>query len=175
MTSARFAEWLETEWLHVPVVAAGHGDQHSGRTPDAYVLVEASSRLRIDVYLRDRGTGGFRDVVVWRDYVAVGLGDSAFLVSRVDRTYTSILFDDYFGSFTAMDDYLLVASGSRLTRFDPDGRPLWTADDLGVDGVLVHAAGPTTIAGQGQWDPPDGWRPFTLDARSGRVIDDREA
>jgi len=45
----------------------------------------------------------------------------------------------YFQQFYAGKDYLLVASGDSLFRFSPDGKVLWSAPNLGLDGVVVRS------------------------------------
>ena len=76
----------------------------------------------------------------------------------------------YFGAFYAGPDYLLVASGDSLLRLGHDGRLLWAAHGLGLDGVIVGLVENGVIQGQGEWDPPGGWKPFALRLDSGQLI-----
>jgi hypothetical protein len=53
----------------------------------------------------------------------------------------------------ATRDYLLLASGDRLFRMEPDRSVLWKSEYLGIDGVIVHEPGPIVVRGEGEWDP----------------------
>jgi hypothetical protein len=50
---------------------------------------------------------------------------------------------------------------------DPDRSIRWQSDVLGIDGVVVDVSGPDIIRGEGEWDPPRGWKPFELHAATG--------
>jgi hypothetical protein len=41
-------------------------------------------------------------------------------------------------------------------------------DELGIDGVLVNQIDENFIHGDGEWEPPGGWKPLHLRADSGR-------
>ena len=55
-------------------------------------------------------------------------------------------------------------------NLDEEGELLWTSPALGVDGVLVHSIDDGVIAGEGEWDPPGGWRPFRVALSSGLAL-----
>ena len=101
----------------------------------------------------------------------IGLGRSVHLVPLSGELPRTLSLGagglDYFGHLCPHHDVLLVASGTRLFCLDTSGRLLWTSDDLGIDGVVVTRVDGDTIHGQGEWDPPGGWRPFALDLRTG--------
>jgi hypothetical protein len=65
---------------------------------------------------------------------------------------------------------LLVCSGRRLVHLGALGTVLWTSPELGVDGVLVSQVSATVIEGQGEWDPPGGWRDFRVDLNRGELL-----
>jgi len=46
----------------------------------------------------------------------------------------------------------------------------WHNDQLGIDGVIIDRFGDATLFGQGEWDPPGGWRDFVLDKQTGKQI-----
>jgi len=71
-----------------------------------------------------------------------------------------------------LDDRLLIADATRLTSIDEHGETLWVSDTLGIDGVVVDDVQEGVIVGQGEWDPPGGWKPFRLSLASGRSVAD---
>ena len=54
--------------------------------------------------------------------------------------------------------------------FATDGSLLWTSEELGIDGVVVNDFDHDIIRGDGEWDPPGGWRPFAVNANNGKII-----
>jgi len=38
---------------------------------------------------------------------------------------------------------------------------------LGIDGIIVASTSDGVISGEGEWDPPGGWRPFRLSLATG--------
>ena len=40
-----------------------------------------------------------------------------------------------------------------------------------MDGVIIHDFYENKILGSGEWDPPGGWRDFTLDKQTGTLIE----
>ena len=75
--------------------------------------------------------------------------------------------DGYVGYFYPHDDFLLVATARCLLRFDADASLVWQSKMLGVDGVIVTEIRGDLILGEGEWDPPGGWKPFAVRMRIG--------
>lgn len=59
----------------------------------------------------------------------------------------TVALGSYFGHLYPTADYLLLASGERLFRMEPDRSIRWRSDVLGIDGVVVGEAGPPLIRG----------------------------
>ncbi len=133
-----------------------------------------ASRWRIDVS-PSAGHSSFQDVRCVGDVVFIGFGQQVAVFSPKTEDLVSYSLDGYFGHlFTAVDlvssdlgSSVLVASASKLLRFDGAGRLLWRSAGLGVDGVVVHRVEGSEIFGDGDWDPPGGWEPFRLQLDSG--------
>ncbi|HEX4382949.1 MAG TPA: hypothetical protein VH083_08370, partial [Myxococcales bacterium] len=83
------------------------------------------------------------------------------------RKVSTTLLQWYFGHLYPLEDKLLVASASRLHCFDQQGIAVWQSADLGLDGVIVDSVDDGVIHGQGEWDPPGGWRPFRVALATG--------
>lgn len=159
------AECLGLDPLLVGQVPSGLG------TPDYYVVVFQDDKpvLRVDIYqFGSEDCSAFQDAIVWRDNLVVGVGTNVHAVSLLDRSVTTTALESYYGHLYPTPDYLLVASGERLYRMEPDRSVLWTSELLAIDGVVVHEAGPVVVYGDAEWDPPGGWRPFALFAADGR-------
>lgn len=122
--------------------------------------------LRVDVH--DAQSSAFEDAILWANHVVIGFADEVHFVSLLDHAARSVLLDSYYCQLYPTEHYLLVASGERLLRVEPDRHVLWRSGVLGIDGVVVEHADPLVIQGTGEWDPPGGWRSFALEAPSGR-------
>jgi hypothetical protein len=129
-------------------------------------------QVRIDVYSgkrRDRSSG-FEDAIFWHGWVVIGFGEQVFLVSPSDYRTITLELGSCFGHLYPLESCLLVASCERLFAVRVDGDLVWTTEVIGIDGVVIDRVVGTRIEGQGEWDPPDGWRPFRVDLRSGDLL-----
>src|SRR5262249_397476 len=139
--------------------------------PVASVGVDLGSghRRRIDLFA-SVGQSCFQDVRCVGKVVFVGYGQQVDVYVSEVVTLPKDAFDGYFGHlFTATDidspdlgRSALIASASELLRFDDAGELLWRSTGLGIDGVVVHRVQDGKIFGEGEWDPPGGWKPFQL-------------
>jgi hypothetical protein len=139
-------------------------------TPGVYVTVERNGVpfARIDVW--PLSSGPFRQTATWKRFVLVGWNDHMHVVEPVTREVISIDCDGYFGHLYPVDDRLLIADASRLICIDECGQRIWESAHLGVDGVLVGDVQEGVIDGQGEWDPPGGWRPFRVSLENGEAV-----
>ena len=160
---------IEAEWESLTPVRVGGLPEHVA-TPDRHVSVlhDDDMLLRVELYSYGSDCFAFESTLIWRGNLAVGFGSHVHLVSLSDRSVTTLALGSYFGHLYLTEEYLLVASGERVFRIDPNRQVLWTSEVLGIDGVLLSDVGPPIIRGEGEWDPPGGWAPFQLLAESGR-------
>jgi hypothetical protein len=172
----RMSEFLDTEWLRIDPVRVGLVPP-TLRTPDLYVTVTDEDAavlrdaliLRVDVYVDDGAEClTFNDAIIWRRNLIVGFGNHVHAISMEKRDAVTIALDEYYCGLYPTSDYLLIASGDRLFRMEPDRSVLWISDFLGIDGVVVNDPGPPVVRGEGEFDPPGGWRPFAVLAADGR-------
>jgi hypothetical protein len=98
-----------------------------------------------------------------------GLTRSDFDTHNTQETITFEL-DSYFGHFYPSDEWLILASGYRLLLISPTGSVAWKTEELGLDGVIVDSIADGLIHGQGEWEPPGGWRPFQVRLDTGEKI-----
>lgn len=169
MIEAAFINSLDSDWLHLNPVRVGRVPL-SLPTPDRFVIVTDDGQpvLRIDVYSYGADCFAFEEAIVWRTFVLIGFGSHVHAVSIDDRSVATIELGSYFGHIYLHRDFLLLASGERLFRLQPDRSVLWKSPPLGIDGVVVREVGPVDILGEGEWDPPGGWRPFAVSIADGK-------
>jgi hypothetical protein len=154
--------WTNMEPVRVGVVPPGRG------TPDLFVTVERDGQpfLRIDVYA-EYSTGPYCEAILWKTFAVIGWNDVVHFVEINSRRAHSLRCDGYFGSFRALDDSLLIADAARIHRIDDRGQQVWKSDEIGIDGVVIDRVEEGIILGEGEWDPPGGWKPFRLLLESG--------
>lgn len=171
MIVARICESIDADWTRLDPVRVGGVPAGQG-TPDRFVTVSEGSipLLRMDVYSYGSDCFAFQDAIFWHSHVVVGFGSHVHAVSLRDRSVVTLTLDSYFGQLYPTADYLLVASGERLLRVEPDRSVLWTSASLAIDGVVVAQPEPPIIRGEGEWDPPGGWEPFALFAADGQLV-----
>jgi len=168
MLTASFSHSINGVWLHLEPVRVGRVPV-SIRTPDRYVTVTGDDRpvLRVDVYSYGPDCFAFEEVIAWRDLILIGFGSHVHAISVVDRSAVTIELESYFGHLYPNRDFVLLASGERLFRLQPDRSVSWKSTHLGIDGVVVRDVGCDTITGEGEWDPPAGWKPFAVSVVDG--------
>jgi hypothetical protein len=165
---------LEDDWLGVPAVRLERRASHAG-SPDRYVLVKHGAlRFRCEIFLTDPEAFPFEDVRVWQGLLIIGYGSTLYCVDIATRAARIYSLDDYFGSLTTGDGYCLIASATRILRIDRTGAKLWESNAIAVDGVVISNVD-DAITGDGEWDPPGGWRPFALSLATGQSLDESVA
>jgi hypothetical protein len=151
---------LDPPWSEMPPLQLGKLREGAA---DLYVTIARNDRpvLRVDIYA-GRETFAFTDAIAWGERAFAGYGDAVYVIDPARKTGSAIALNTYFGSFFATSECLIAASGERLWRLSPSGLVLWTSQQLGLDGVVVNAIENGLIKGEGEWDPPGGWRPFAI-------------
>jgi hypothetical protein len=166
---------IESPWTTMPPVRLGKVPSGLG-TADLFVTISDNDRpfLRVDLYGdSSEESFTFQDALVWCGRVFVGFGHKVYVIDPKLQVGSEIFLgptSGYFGHFYAAQDYLLVASGESLLRLAPDGKVLWGTSNLGIDGVVVNSVKNGLIEGEGEWDPPGGWKPFLVRLDSGKQV-----
>ena len=163
---------VDPPWLGAKRVPLGQVPQAQA-TPELYVLVEKADvpYLRVDLYADREQLRCFQEAIIWSSWIVIGYGSSVHFISISDGTAKTSELNDYFGHLYPREDFLLVASGSSLIRFDKQARVVWRKDNLGIDGVLVKDVADDMILGEGEWDPPGGWQPFRISLETGEEFE----
>lgn len=171
MTRTAFHSMLDVPWAGMEPVQLGQVPTGLG-TADRFVTVETEQGplLRLDLYRSSDECFAFEEVRIWSGFVAIGWGHHLYLVKPQTRQVLALDLGSYFGHMYPAEGCLLVASAERLFCVAPDGSLLWQSDHLGIDGVIVDQVAGGMVQGEGEWDPPGGWRPFSLDLRTGQTV-----
>ncbi len=163
-------------WRRLPPVDIGECPGE----PSAFVLVTDGEApfMRVNVHLPQAEYHLRTEAELWSGWIAVSFGARLVLVPLEGGDLHTIAlserlppeFADYFCQITLCPDMLLICSGTAVLRVDPGGTVQWKSGPLGVDGVLIHSVNESTIEGEGEWDPPGGWLPFTISLTTGALI-----
>ncbi|MGC4005945.1 MAG: alpha/beta hydrolase [Pirellulales bacterium] len=170
MLRAEFRQRVDEPWLSCNPIRVGCVPRGQGN-PDIYVLVARDDLAfaRIDVWSR-YGAGPYSQIAIWDNFIVIGWGEEVHLVDPETRAKTSYACDSYFGSITTSGESLLITDATKLFRLAVSGDLCWESDALGIDGVIVNDIRAGLIYGEGEWDPPGGWRPFTISLATGQVV-----
>jgi hypothetical protein len=155
----------QVKLLRVGCVPIGFG------TPNAYVKIDIDGVpfMRVDIY-SNLDYYAFKKAEIWREFVIIGIGPQVYMISLDTQEIITFDLDSYFGHFYPGDEWLIIASGCRLLRIGSTGSIEWKTEYLGLDGVIVDTIEDNLIKGQGEWDPPEGWRPFQVRLDTGENI-----
>lgn len=161
-----FSATIDKPWLDVVPIRVGH--MRAGlATPDRYLTATVGGqRVRLDLY------GGndpcpFEEASEWRGWLVVGWRGHVHWVDLAGRAVKSFALGSSFGRLYPAPDALFATSAERLFRFGTTGELVWSSGVLGIDGVVLESWSGDVLAGLGEWDPPDGWRPFRVDRGTG--------
>lgn len=150
------------------------------RMPDEIVFIDRGQEplMRLHIHYPTQEYHLKTEARIWGGWLVVGFAGRVVLVSIHDGAQREIALSDvtppcsfdYFCQLFSDGDVLLACSGRRIFRIGAHGEVLWKSDELGLDGVLVHQVDSTGISGEGEWDPPGGWQPFTVALDTGLRI-----
>ena len=167
-------------WRDAPVVEFGLPRWPLGADdPVACVGVRAEDGRRWRIALHAGvGDGPFRDVRCVGERAWIGCGEQVLVFAPGDAQLDAHAMDGYFGHLATaaelgaaqVEDVVLASSASELLCFASDGRLAWRAERLGLDGVVVHRVVDGVIEGEGEWDPPGGWKPFRVRLDTGERV-----
>jgi hypothetical protein len=166
-------EWrpmIEEPWTTMHPLRLGSVPTGLG-TADDFLKISKDGHpfLRVDLY-SNGSEHVFDSELVWHGHIFVGYGDTIFVIDPELKVASTIPLEWYFGHFYSGDDYLLAACAQQLLRFAENGEILWKSPELGIDGVVVNSVANGLIKGEGEWDPPGGWKPFVLYFDSGKLL-----
>lgn len=166
---SQFLQPQDPHWEHVPALRVGSMSVQGAVAAQVGITQQRRPLLRIDIDAA-AGHACFSATHVSHGLVAIGYGQSVFVIDPAVHATSHIKLDGYFGQLYPASDFpdatvpfaFLVTSAAALLCINTNGQLAWQVHDLGVDGVLVHAIAGELLDGSAEWDPPGGWVPFTL-------------
>jgi hypothetical protein len=158
------------------LLARGHSSE-SSIVASVLIAHESTPVTRVDI-LASAGASCFQSIRFADGIVYIGFGQFVFVVAvhsgEVRRHQVSGYFGHLYDSCDLenldSDIAVLATSASEVLAFDHLGGLIWQQSPLGIDGVDLHEASGGRIRGEGEWDPPGGWRPFSLNSKSGAIL-----
>ncbi|GHU25075.1 hypothetical protein FACS1894164_13280 [Spirochaetia bacterium] len=164
---------LESPWRNIKNISVGDISQSvEERCPNMYYTISCDGRpyLVINVYYEYNTT--FKDAEVLGKYVFIGFCDSVFIVNLDNNNVRKIMLRYYFGHMNKYENFILIGSACDLLLFDKSAELKWVAEDVGIDGVIVHDFDGKYIYGNGEYDPPGGWIKFKICYKTGKRVND---
>ena len=177
--SISLAKMPAPQWSALAPIKVGAYEGNLSNPQDFVLVSEGDAPfLRIAVYTPHDDYHLRCEADIWRDWVLVGFGRQVAIVplaggdvcgfSLSDPALDTLF--DYFCRFYCDADHAFASSGRRVFRIGADGSLMWTSPEVGLDGVLVHDVSAGLVTGDGEWDPPGGWLPFTLALDTGVLL-----
>ena len=138
----------------------------------AYIKCEEDDEIKAVFEIRyDYHCGPFKQVMIENNILAVGYEQFFYLFNLTENKSLVVLgMHGYFGNLYHNGNFFYVADAGGLHCINNTGTIIWHNKSLGIDGVIINDFADTVITGQGEWDPPGGWRDFILDKQTGMLI-----
>lgn len=133
-------------------------------------LIETTEEGMTQAYMimYDVHCSPFKEARRWKGLLVVGHEEHLHLFdTEQNRPLLVEHLEGYFGHLYQDQEHCYVASGHDLLCLEMPGRIKWRTERLGIDGVIIESIEGDVLHGAGEWDPPGGWRPFSLDRRTG--------
>jgi hypothetical protein len=153
------------------------GDGFGSRVVASVGITDGDAFLtRVDI-LASAGHSCFQSLRTSDGLVYIGFGQHVFVADVKLNQILSYRLDGYFGHLYNAGDLenldrrisVIATSASEVLTFSPTGNVRWKQSGLGLDGVVIHSVSAGRLKGEGEFDPPGGWRRFALVEESGEV------
>jgi hypothetical protein len=113
----------------------------------------------------------FKQAQISGNFLIVGHENYFYVFGLLNRiNVLRMEMSGYFGHLYVENNLCYVADANGLYCIELKGNILWENSNLGIDGVIINRFDEDNIYGEGEWDPPGGWRPFTLEKKTGRLL-----
>jgi hypothetical protein len=159
---------VDPPWTALAPIAPGEGGLNG------HLLVEKDGAPCVRFELRKSTIAecwAHQEALYWNGVFAIGFAERVHLVTPAGAMINRIALDEYFCGFQAEEDGLLVATGGRVLRLDECGEVVWRSERLALDGVVIRTVQGGVVFGEGEWDPPGGWRSFALTLSDGTALE----
>ncbi len=172
-----FKDRFEDERQYDRVITVSGESYSKDVAASVAIIDDENRRTRVDI-LSSAGNSCFQDCRCIDDIVYIGFGVYVFAVNMASQQVARYRMNGYFGHLYDHGDIelldmrfsVLATSASEVFALSRTGTLLWTRPHLGVDGVVLYSASADQISGAGEWDPPGGWRKFSVLTNSGALV-----
>ncbi len=136
-----------------------------------YLVVKNGDEKRAFKIIYECHYSPFKEAAIEDSLLLVGHEGHFYLYDlKAKRTLRVLKMNGYFGHLYIDNNYLFVADAEGLFCIHKTGETIWHNNNLGIDGVIIQTFAENKIYGNGEWDPPGGWRDFVLDKKTGKTI-----
>lgn len=112
--------------------------------------------------------GPFKVAIQVDNVLAVGHEAHFYLFDiSAGKPLLNLKLSGYFGYLYLNNNLLYIADADGITCINKQGEIRWDNHQLGIDGVIIESFTENKISGTGEWDPPGGWRKFTIEKETG--------
>lgn len=135
-------------------------------------LLYSDNDTRVAYEIRyEQNSGPFKQAEMLDNLLVAGHGERFYMFDTARQTSLLILpMDWYFGHFYVDGHLIYVTDATGMYCIDRTGTVRWHTPNLGIDGVIIKQFTPTQIEGSGEWDPPGGWKDFSLNKQTGQAL-----
>lgn len=183
MFTAQFLEGLPDAWAEVDAIACGWSPEspQARWVDDRVGIADAAGRplLRIDLAYEHSYTFA-REVRSSASVVVIGASGNCLVVKPHTREVRSFADrqEAFIESVERPEDLgepanafgFIVSSVFDLWHLDEDGNELWHVETLAIGGMVLNGVHAGLLNGSAQWDQPDGWAKFSVDLKTGQLV-----
>ncbi len=173
MSTLTFSSFPECDGARVPCVGIISGDAFDELHRVTYLIeTDPNGESRAFEIRYEVHCSPFQEALRIGNVLAVGHEAHFYLFDTATMKNLLVLpIEGYFGHVYYDGGRFYVAGCYELYCIAPSGQVIWKSEGLGIDGVIVEVFDDQRISGAGEWDPPDGWRPFVIDRSTGKKVD----
>lgn len=165
-----FIEDIPENYPESPILISGKPSIYFNRR-QFLSLTKQNGKLTIYEIRYEYHGSPFRQIEFLKNTLVVGHEEHCYLFDIHTNSEIKILkLSGYFGKIYLEDECIYIADANGLFCLNMDGTERWSNGNLGIDGVIIHDFGDSSIYGSGEWDPPGGWKDFVIDKKTGKAF-----
>ena len=150
-----------------PILISGSDSCGFSRT-EYLIINERDAKPKVFEIKYNSHCSSFKQAIIHNDLLAVGHEETFYLFNLNSKTnLLNLKMFGYFGHLYLDHEKFYIADESGIYCIDSNASVQWHKNSLAIDGVIIDKFTEDRIYGRGDWDPPGGWREFTLDKKTG--------
>ena len=165
-----FTKKIPDNYFEKPILISGKESENEAG--QEFILLKQDDKIQKVFEIRyTTSCGPYKESVIFNNIIIACHHEFLYMYDMVqDINIRRIKLQGYFGHLYINKDKLYVTDATGVFCFNGIGRMLWHNGELGIDGVFISDFDNNKISGSGEWDPPGGWKDFTLDIETGRSL-----